>query len=44
VREVLLYADPMHWASRSERYKVIGDRLEEIAREIPDIGSGAGRG
>jgi len=43
VREVLLYADPMHWASRSERYKVIADRLEEIAQEIPDLGSGAGR-
>jgi hypothetical protein len=44
VREVLLYADPMHWASRSERYKVIADRLEEIAREIPDLGSGVPRG
>jgi hypothetical protein len=40
VREVLLYADPMHWASRSERYKVIADRLEEIAQEIPDAGTG----
>ena len=44
VREVLLYADPMHWASRSERYKVIADRLEEIAQEIPTLGSGVARG
>ncbi len=33
IREVLLYADPMHWSSRSERYAVIAERLEEIARE-----------
>jgi len=33
VREVLLYADPMHWSSRSERYALIAERLEEIARE-----------
>jgi hypothetical protein len=44
VREVLLYADPMHWASRSERYKVIADRLEEIAHDIPDLSSGVARG
>jgi hypothetical protein len=44
VREVLLYADPMHWASRSERYKVIADRLEEIAQEILDLDTGAARG
>jgi hypothetical protein len=34
VREVLLYADPMHWAARSDRYKVIADRLEEIAHDL----------
>ena len=33
IREVLLYADPMHWSSRSERYALIAERLEEIARE-----------
>ena len=33
IREVLLYADPMHWSSRSERYAGIAERLEEIARE-----------
>jgi hypothetical protein len=34
IREVLLYADPMHWSSRSERYASIAERLEEIAGEI----------
>lgn len=34
IREVLLYADPMHWSARSERYAVIAERLEEIAEEI----------
>ncbi len=33
VREVLLYVDPMHWASRAERYELIADRLAEIARD-----------
>ena len=33
IREVLLYADPMHWSARSERYALIAERLEEIARE-----------
>jgi len=33
IREVLLYVDPMHWSARSERYAVIAERLEEIARE-----------
>ncbi len=33
IREVLLYADPMHWSSRSERYALIAERLEEIAGE-----------
>jgi hypothetical protein len=42
VREVLLYADPMHWASRSERYKVIADRLEEISQEMPAGSEAAG--
>lgn len=34
IREVLLFADPMHWAARADRYKVIADRLEEIQRQI----------
>jgi hypothetical protein len=34
IREVLLYADPMHWSSRSERYALIAERLEEIAKEM----------
>ncbi len=33
IREVLLYADPMHWSARSERYALIAERLEEIASE-----------
>lgn len=33
IREVLLYVDPMHWASRAERYKQIADRLEDLRRE-----------
>jgi DNA-binding PadR family transcriptional regulator len=44
VREVLLYADPMHWASRSERYKVIADRLEEIAHDIAQQRGGVASG
>jgi hypothetical protein len=44
IREVLLYADPMHWSSRSERYALIAERLEEIAREIAGLGSGVGDG
>lgn len=44
IREVLLYADPMHWSARSERYAVIAERLEEIAGEIADGRSEAGDG
>jgi hypothetical protein len=41
VREVLLYLDPMHWAARAERYKVMADRLEEIRREaLPEARDG----
>ena len=32
IREVLLYADPMHGSARSERYALIAERLEEIAK------------
>lgn len=39
VREVLLYVDPMHWAARSDRYKAIADRLEDIQREIENAGA-----
>lgn len=38
IREVLLYVDPMHWAARSERYKEIAKRLEEIERELKERG------
>jgi hypothetical protein len=44
IREVLLYADPMHWSSRSERYALIAERLEEIAKEIAGERAGAGDG
>ncbi len=44
IREVLLYADPLHWSSRAERYALIAERLEEIAREIGDPRSGVGYG
>jgi DNA-binding PadR family transcriptional regulator len=44
VRATLLYADPVHWASRSEQYRVIADRLEEIAEEISDLGLGIAGG
>jgi hypothetical protein len=44
IREVVLYADPMHWSSRSERYALIAERLEEIAKEIAGVGSGVGDG
>jgi hypothetical protein len=44
IREVLLYADPMHWSARSERYALIADRLEEIAAEIAERRSEAGGG
>lgn len=44
IREVVLYADPMHWSARSERYAVIAQRLEEIAEEIAEGGAGAGDG
>jgi hypothetical protein len=40
IREVLLYADPMHWSARSERYALIAERLEEIANEIAARRSG----
>ena len=44
IREVLLYADPMHWSARSERYALIAERLEEIASEIAASRAGAGDG
>ncbi len=34
MREVLLYADPLHWSSRAERYQGIADGLAELAGEI----------
>lgn len=42
IREVLLYADPMHWSARSERYAVIAERLEEIAGEIAEADAEVG--
>ena len=33
VKEVLLYVDPMTWASRHDRYEEIAKRLREIAVE-----------
>ena len=33
VRETLLYAEPMHWSGRAERYEEIAKGLEEIALE-----------
>src|SRR6202035_297612 len=44
IREVLLYADPLHWSSRAERYALIAERLEEIAKEIAGQRAGAGDG
>ena len=44
IREVLLYADPLHWSSRAERYALIAERLEEIAKEMAGQRSGAGDG
>jgi hypothetical protein len=44
IREVLLYVDPMHWSDRSERYRTIADRLQDIQQEIEDEGSEVGRG
>jgi len=44
IREVLLYADPLHWSSRAERYALIAERLEEITKEISAPRSGAGDG
>jgi hypothetical protein len=44
IREVLLYADPMHWSARSERYGVIAERLEEIASEIAERQAEVGDG
>ncbi len=36
VREAVLYVDPMHWSSRSQRYALLARRLEEIAAELPE--------
>jgi hypothetical protein len=33
IREVLLYVDPKRWSDRSESYKEIAKRLEELNRE-----------
>ena len=44
MREAVLYVDPMHWSSRSERYTLLARRLEEIAQEIAEQGPGAGDG
>jgi hypothetical protein len=33
----------MHWSSRSERYALIAERLEEIAKEIAGPLTDAGR-
>jgi hypothetical protein len=44
IREVLLYADPLHWSARAERYALIAERLEEIAKEIAGRRAGAGDG
>jgi DNA-binding PadR family transcriptional regulator len=32
-RATVLYVDPMHWSARAERYEIIAERLEEIAKE-----------
>jgi DNA-binding PadR family transcriptional regulator len=34
VRGVPLYADPLHWSGRAERYAQIARRFEEIQREV----------
>jgi hypothetical protein len=44
IREVLLYADPLHWSARSERYALIAERLEEIAQEIAGLSAGGDNG
>jgi len=41
IREVLLYIDPKRWSDRSESYKEIAKRLEEIQREIKASKPGA---
>lgn len=37
IREVLLYVDPKRWADRSEAYKEIAKRLEELHAEIKQL-------
>ncbi|MGH2880344.1 MAG: hypothetical protein ACRDK4_12165 [Solirubrobacteraceae bacterium] len=34
IREALLYVEPMRWSERSEAYKVLAKRYEELYREI----------
>jgi hypothetical protein len=40
IREVLLYVDPKRWSDRSESYKEIAKRLEEIHREFEALEPG----
>jgi hypothetical protein len=44
IREVLLYVDPMHWSERSERYREIANRLEDIKNEAQAAGVEFGGG
>ena len=39
IREVLLYVGPSHWSVRSERYREIANRLEDIklAAEVAGV-------
>ncbi len=38
IREVLLYVDPAHWSERSERYREIANRFEDIKQEAQAAG------
>jgi hypothetical protein len=44
IREVLLYVDPSHWSVRSERYREIANRLEDIQQEAEAAGVEVGGG
>jgi hypothetical protein len=39
IRDVLLYVDPSHWSARSERYREIANRLEDIKGEVEAAGA-----
>lgn len=44
IREVLLYVDPLHWSARSERYRQIANRLEDIKQAAEAAGLKFGGG